>query len=522
MLLNRFMADWGGPLDDRWWQGGNVVYLGDQSIAGPGAELKVPTVWRAINVMAGAIASLPLDVFRHVDPKHPDLGKEIAFNEPWRTKLRRKPVRFQTSHRWRMHMVGRVLLAGNYYALKVGAPGQPPDGLFPLDPSRMKITDVGRDGSLTYQYKTSQGKDQTYGQDEILHVRGYSQDGICGVSVIDLMRDTTQLALANRVQRATFVKNEMRPSVSIEAPKALSDKAWERLQTGYAAAFGGPRNAGKVIVLEEGSKINPFQITSRDAQYIESEHFLIEEFLRFVGVPAVLVGHGDKTSTYASAEQFFQSFITHGVFPWTSNIEEELTCTLFDDDEDLFAEFNLDALLRADSTARANFYKVMVELGVYTRNEVRALENKNPLDGLGEPLTPLKAGGAPIPVAPEPAPPETKEPAAPTKVPPKAPTKVPGKAERLAAGIARRLVRKEVSALQSLARRYAADPAGWAEQLDAFYARHADLLVDDLDIDPLEAAAYVARQRGAVAAGLGVIETWESDRPAELVEMALG
>lgn len=517
-LLSRLMADWGGPLDDRWWRGGNVVYLGDQSIAGPGAELKVPTVWRAVNVLAGAIASLPLDVFRHVDQAKPELGKVVAINEPWRAKLRRNPVRYQTSHRWRMHMVGRVLLAGNYYALKMGAPGMPASSFFPLDPSRMKITDVGRDGSLTYQYKTAQGKTETWGQDEIFHVRGYSTDGICGVSVIDLMRDTTQLALANRVQRSTFVRNEMRPSVSIEHPKALGDKAWERLKEGYAAAFGGPRNAGKILVLEEGAKINPFAFTSRDAQYIESEHFLIEEFLRFIGVPGVLVGHSDKTSTYSSAEQFFQSFVTHGVFPWTANIEEELTCSLFEDDEDLFAEFNLNALLRPDSTARALFYKVLVELGVYTRNEVRALENKNPLEGLDEPLTPLNMGGAPLQVAPEPAPPEGTKPPA-KKAPPAPPAT--GKASRLAAIIAGRLVRKEIAALQSLAKRYAADAPGWAEQLQAFYARHEEMLVAELELDPLMAAAYVARQKEEAGRNLAAIEGWESTRPAELALMAL-
>jgi HK97 family phage portal protein len=522
-LLARLLGaspTWGSAYDSRWWTTGSVVNLADRGVSGD-AALKVATVWRSVNVLAGAIASLPLDVFRYVDPTRPELGKEVAADEPVRNLLRKRPNAAQTSYRWRHHMVGQLLLSGNYYAQKIGAPGEVPEQLYPLNAANMRIVDVGKDGSLTYEYRTRTGATERLAGEQLVHVRGFSADGLTGVSVIDLMRETTSLALSNRLQRASFVRNEMRPSVVITHPGELGDKGRDNLQKGYKRAFGGPTRAGEPLVLEEGADVKPFQITSRDAQYVESEHFLIEEFLRFIGVPGVLVGHADKTATYASAEQFFQSFVTHAVYPLATNIEEELTASLLADEaEDLFVEFNLMGLLRPDSAARAQFYKVLVELGVFTRNEVRALENRNPLEGLDEPLTPLNMGGAPLPVAPAKAPP--------AQAPAKESEPADDQAARMrvllrtvVSATAARLVRKEVAALQSLAKRYAADPSGWAAQLRTFYSRHVDLLVEDLGLDRDLAEAYAKRQEIAARASVAAIEAWEATCPSWLADLVM-
>jgi HK97 family phage portal protein len=535
-LLARFMAATpsGDPFDDRYYTGGSVVVHDRGTAAATAEPERIATVFRAVNVLAGAVASLPVDVFRYVNPERPQDGKRVAFDLAQRDLLRRRPNGAQTSHRWRHHMVGTVVLGGNYFAQKVGPYGRPPAQLFPFRQGAVEVADVAADGTLVYKFTPKAGAPRFLTSDEVLHVRGYSRDGFTGVSVVDLMRDTSELALSNRTQRKNFVKNEMRPSVTITHPTELSEAARTNILNGYVRAFGGPTRAGKPLLLEEGAKVEPFQITSRDAQYIESEHFLIEEFLRFLGVPGVLVGHADKTSTYASAEQFFQSFVTHGLYPLVSNLEEELTAALLASEPDAFVEFNLDGMLRPDSTARSAFYRVMVELGVFTRNEVRAMENRNPLPGLDEPLTPANMNaGNPAASAPAPARRSLPAPAADpadadapvvdlrVEVDDQATPVVRALLERVLTATAGRLVRKEVAALQSLARRYAADPAGWREKVAEFYGRHVDLLVDDLALDPEAARGYVERQQTEALADLASIETWPATRPEELVDLAL-
>ncbi len=531
MLGERFLGLGGNPFDNRNYTSGSIVdHTGSGAVAGP---LKIAAVWRAINVLAAGVAVLPVDIFRQLyGPSGKKAGKEILVRDPRRRLLRRRPNNIQTSYRWRHHMMGHLLLGGNYYLHKMGDP-EMPEQLWPLDPARVQVTDLRSNGSLIYRYTTTKGEPKELQQSQVIHLRGFSLDGITGVSVVELMRQTTSLAESGRVQRASFMRNELRPSVVVKHPKAIGDVAADNIKKGLKRAYGGPNKAGEALILEEGADIAQFGFSSRDAQVVEGEHFLIEEFLRFIGVPGVLAGHADKTATYASAEQFFQSFITHGIYPWTRNIESELDFSLFgEDEEDVSAQFNLDALLRPDSAARATFYRTMVEMGILTRNEVRELENRDPLEGLDEPLTPanMNQGGPPAPPAAPPPrqmrPPMDDEP----------PEDDDEEADSRARAIARRriasLVRKEVLAVaggggggrnRGLAERYASDTAGFAREVRTFYDRHAVTLAEELELPAPAARAYCDEQLAALlSSGVAALASWETDRAAALERLALG
>lgn len=517
----------------RWWAAGNAfesrlwpgldgsVYSSEagESVSATRA-LSISTVYRAVNVLAAAVAVLPLDVYEPL-PR----GKRVAEGDKTRRLLRRRPNRLQTSFRWRHHLVGHVLLGGNYYAQKV----RDADGnivqLFPISPDRIELKEVGAGGEPVYEYRKEGAAPALLGARDVLHVRGFSLDGARGVSVLELMREHVGQGIAAQRQRSNFVRRELRPSVVVKHPAPLTPVAEANIIAGYQKSHGGPGNVGGVFVLGEGADVAPFQMSNRDAQWVEGESFRVEDFLRFLGVPGVLVGHADKTATYASAESFFQSFVTHSVWPITGNLEDELSIGLYDDegDEDRFVEFNLSAMMRPDSTARSAFYRAMVELGILTRNEVRALENRNPLDGLDEPLTPsnMTVGTEPEP-EPEPAP------------APPAPATPPADEEKARAlGIVRaaaaRVVRREVMHLagggaeRGLAARFAGDPTGWRKAVTKFYgAEHADFARSVLGLPPAVAARYCSEQAASVlAGGVGVVATWEADRVPYLERLAL-
>ncbi len=527
MLLARYMAEALDPFDDRIYTTGSVVHLGGDFSAGePETAYKVSTVWRAVNVLAAAVAVLPVSVFRRL-PK----GKETARDVPLHNRLRLMPNRMQTSFRWRHHLMGHVVLGGNYYAQKIMV-GSEIQQLWPLDPARMRVENLRGDGTIEYVYTKKNGQREPLTQEQILHVRGFSLDGIVGVSVFDVMRDLVSQALAAQRQRTVFLRNELRPSATVSHPKELKPESRESLEKSLQSAFGGPTKAGRIVVLDENMELKAFSISSRDAQFIESEGFRVEEFLRFVGVPGVLVGHADKTATYASAEAFFQSFKDHNVFPWTRNIEQELTVSLLGGDQDeLFVEFNLDAMLRPDSTARATFYRALVELGIYTRNEVRELENRNPLPGLDEPLTPknMDVTGAEKDTSPAPAP--RRAPPPPDGDEEGQDGDEDGRRSRrvslILKGAVTRILRKENLAIvggagkKGAADRYASDPAGWKRWVRDFYEEHARLVSEVLAIEPAAAEKYCARRRDVVLEGGLLAMPDERSRGAELEHLAL-
>jgi len=507
--------------DPRVWTPGNVIHMDGLSTSSE-AALKVSVVWRAVNVLAAAVAMLPINVYRQRET----IGKDVDRSNPWRAPLRLRPNRLQTSFRWRQHLVGQVLLAGNYYAQV-----RPDRQLWPLDAERMRLLEVRSDGGLRYEYAQRNGGPVVLEQEQVLHIRGFSRDGVVGMGVLDLMRDAVaQKTMAQRARTASF-RNGLRPSVVIKHPGELGDTGRDNLLSGFKKAYGGPDRAGETMVLDEGMSIEAFTLSARDAQFVEGENFLVEEFLRFVGgVPGVLVGYADKTATYASAEAFFQAFATHCVAPLTKNIEQELTTALFPDEAgDVTVEMNLEGLLRGDSGARATFYRTMIELGVYTRNEVRAMENRNPLPGLDEPLTPLNMDRG---TRPEPAPPAQPRRPVPPPVEPDdddedaRASRLRGLARSAAAGV----VRKEILAIagdsrrKGAAQRYAGDPAGWQAWLARFYGEeHPARVASALLVDSAVAARYCEAQLAAVRrGGVGEVMSWEETRVPLLERLALG
>jgi HK97 family phage portal protein len=523
-VLGRYWAS-GNPSDERYWPSSQVLQTEAGEQVTTRSALGVSTIYRAVSVLAAATALLPLDAF---DPLPDGEGKRVSTDGAARRLLRRRPNRAQTHYRWIHHMVGHVLLGGNYYAQKVRRPGGPVEGLFPLNPATIKPKEIQPDGSLVYELTRKDGTQTRLGSDSILHVRGFSEDGFSGVSVLELMREHVGQSLASVRQRSNFLRNELRPSAVIKHPSALGPAAEKHLQEGYQNAHGGPGKAGGAFVIGEGADIVPWTVTSRDAQWVEGEGIRTEDFLRFIGVPGVLCGYADKTATYASAESFFQSFVTHSLWPVSGNVEDELTVCLFDDegDPERFCEFNLDAMLRADSAARAAFYRTMIELGVFSPNEVRGLENRNSYEGGDTRYIPanLAPAGQPRPAAvqaPAPAPqggPQDAQAA-----------EAWGAVTSIVRATAADVVRREVLHLvgapgqKGLAVRYAGDASGFARQVRDFYAHHAETVRRRLPSLPAEVAARWCDEQAAavMSGGVGVTERWETERVPVLERLAL-
>jgi HK97 family phage portal protein len=142
-------------------------------------------------------------------------------------------------------------------------------------------------------------------------------------------------------------------------------------------------------ILDSGTAYSPIQMSSVDNQTVETRRFQIEEICRAFGVAPIMVGHSDKTSTFASSEAFFAAHVKHTLAPWHALWTQRIDEFLLDGAGPLWAEFDTRYLLAGSMADRATWARTMAELGIYTRNELREEEGKDPLPGLDEPLTPL-------------------------------------------------------------------------------------------------------------------------------------
>src|ERR1039458_4060097 len=166
------------PDSDYWYHG-----MGSRSAAGPevspGSATRLAAVFACTRVCAETLASLPVGIYR----ERKSGGRDAATDHPAQ-ELFLTPNPWQTGMEFFEMMQAHLELRGNAYALKVTGNGRAIDQLIPLHPDRVRVY-LLPDNRLRYEVTAySSGQIDRYSQDEILHMRGWSFDGIMGISTV--------------------------------------------------------------------------------------------------------------------------------------------------------------------------------------------------------------------------------------------------------------------------------------------------------------------------------------------------
>lgn len=345
----------------------------------PANAMRVSAVYACVRILAETVAQVPLLLYR----RHGD-GRDRATDHPLYPLLHDAPNEYQTSFEFREMMQGHVSLRGNAYARKIYSRGQLQE-LIPLHPDT--VSAEGKNGKMIYKVTDEMGRQQERTSREIFHVRGMSSDGYLGLSPIHVARDIIGMTITTENYGATLFRNGAKPGGILKHPSHFKDKSTRDRVRDSWDEFTGGNNAGKTAVLEEGMEWVKVGMTSEDAQYLEQRKFQISEIGRIFRVPAILLQHDDKTSTFASAEQFMLSFVVHTMTPWFTRWEQAIRQQLLTPEDraaGVSAEFLMDGLLRGDTKSRYEAYASAIDKGWMMRNEVRVRENLDPIDGLDE------------------------------------------------------------------------------------------------------------------------------------------
>jgi HK97 family phage portal protein len=262
------------------------------------------------------------------------------------------------------------------------------------------------DGSLRYIYTLSkpdsQGKtEHVLYEDQVLHIRGLGFDGIMGYSPIAIARQAVSLGLATEEFGGTFFGNGATPGGVLEHPGIMDDTSYERLKNSWEARHKGLENSSRVAILEEGVKYHQIGIPMDDAQFLETRRFQKEEIAMVFRVPPHMLADLEK-ATFSNIEQQGLSFIVNSMLPWFVRWEQRVSLSLLLPRErrQYFAQFLVDALQRGDIKTRYDAYAVGRQWGWLSINDVRELENMNPISGGDEYLLPLNM----VPLGKEPPP----------------------------------------------------------------------------------------------------------------------
>jgi HK97 family phage portal protein len=369
------------------------------------SALRVSVVYACVRVISEDIAKLPINIWREKS----DGGREEATDHPL----------YEILHRPNRHMsIKNLLLAlgasygfrGNGIAVILRDERGRETGLWPVHPGSVTIYE-SFDGALFYAISRRTTLENAILRNvpimvpdyDVFHVRGLTFDGIVGLSPLAQLRESIGIALAGENMSSGMLANGAQPTGVLKHPDQISAEAAANLRESWSARYSGASNTGKTIVLEEGMSWEQLSMTSVDAQFLEQRKFTVEEIARGFRVPLHMIGMLDRM-TNNNVEALTKSYYDQALMPALEFIEAEFS-RAFRLPPDIYVEFDVSALLRADYKARQEGKKLMTQTGAMKMNEWRVSEGFNP-DPAGDVyLRPLNTAyvnseGKPVMVAP--------------------------------------------------------------------------------------------------------------------------
>jgi HK97 family phage portal protein len=344
------------------------------------SAMRTAAVYACVRVISEAIASLPLRLYRFENGLVPEPNNTLY------DILHTSPNSEMTSFVFRETLMSHILLYGNGYAQILRDGLDRITALYPLLPNKIDVCRNPDNGQLFYTYWRD--RDETRPQEksggvalrkeEVLHIPGLSFDGLVGYSPIALAKNAIGMAIATEDYGASFFANGANPGGVLEHPSTLRDAT--ALRETWEALYKGAKNSHRIAVLEEGLTFHAIGIPPEQAQFLETRKFQLNEIARVFRVPPHMIGDLEK-STFSNIEQQSMEFVKYTLDPWVVRLEQSMNQTLLSPSErkKYVIKFNLDGLLRGDYSTRMNGYAIGRQNGWLSANDIRKLEDLNPI-----------------------------------------------------------------------------------------------------------------------------------------------
>jgi HK97 family phage portal protein len=325
-----------------------------------------------IRVRSEMLASIGLHLFA----RDAQGGRSRADDNPLYDVLHSVANPTTTAFEFRELMIRDLDLTGNCFAAIERNSAAQVIALYHLDPMAVVVEKLN---SGRLRYKVS---GQTLLQEEVLHVRGPSRDGILGQSPLTISRGVFGLALTQQTTAGSVAQNAVRTSGVMTFAEKLGTTARDAIRTSIQDFTSGGEKSGSVLVMDNDAKFTPLTISAGDAEFLASRKLSAEDVARLFGVPPTVIGITDK-ATYSNTEQEARALVQNALGPLAARIEAAMARCLLSAEERkaLYVEHDLSSLLRGDVASRFEAYRVGREIGALSPNDIRKKENEPPIAG---------------------------------------------------------------------------------------------------------------------------------------------
>ena len=382
-----------------WFRGGSATFSGVD--VNEVTALNYTAVYAAVQILANTIGSLPMELRQ----ASKDGFSEEARNHPLWDILHDAANPDMDAMQFRETMQGHVATWGNAYAQQIRDGAGRLEALWPLRPDWMRIERSDATGRLLYRYRTQSGQERIFQRSEIFHLSGWGFDGIQGYSPISMARQAIALGMGTEEFGSRFFANGANHGGVLQhpGPGGLTTEAHDRLRKEFAEKTQGLENAHKPLILEEGMTWKSIGIPARDAQFLETRRFQLEEVARMYRIPLHLLQNLDK-ATFNNIQELGISFVTYTILPWKVRWQKAINTQLLTRQErraGLFSNLKTKALLQGNIEQQSAFYTQGRQWGWFTPNDIMRFENLPRIpadkggDNYSQPLNMIPAGSTP-------------------------------------------------------------------------------------------------------------------------------
>lgn len=376
-------------------------WLGTSSIASSGVQVTSATaqLCAAVNICAKLISdgcSLPVSPYRVVDGQKESIqsGSPDPTFDTVVGLVHRDANPFQSAQAFRKTITRDALLTGNGFGFVNRNPFGEPVELIRLAPGAVAVETDDLTGEPVYRINLQGGGYRLETHQNILHITSgiKADDGVCGISIVDLAREDIGLALILTDTVSRVFKNNSRPGGVLTFPNKLAQDALTKIGTAWSTGFNG-ENQGRTAVLDNGAT---YSVVQTPLSENDAEKLLIQANVaickHFNVHPAIALELG--RATWANASEANKQFLKYTLKPhheeWTSAYRRTLLTP--EQRASYGFEFETSDFTQADLETRWSAYQTARSSGVMTANEIRQREGLPRLDDpaadtLGNPYT---------------------------------------------------------------------------------------------------------------------------------------
>lgn len=346
------------------------------------AVMGIPAFSRGVTMIAKTISSLPIHLFY----KDSNGNLEKVDNHPYLSLIKDYPNPYMTGETLRQTAQNHLLVYGNCYIKIARNNAGRPAELYLIHPNNIQLEIDSNTGNPVYKHNSSTGQ-KTYHHNQIIHIKGSSFDGLAGANPLRRYGRTFGIILAAETYGLKVFENGAATNYFITIPESyelLNEEQLSELSRSWASNYSGINNAGKVGVLPPGLDVKSFKVSADELQLLQTRQFHIAEIARILNIQAHLVGDMSN-ATFSNIEHQSIEYLQHTINPWLVAWEQTLNNYLLGPSmSGYFFQFNRDAVLRTDTKSRYEAHSIALNNGILSIDEVRAIENLNPLpNGLG-------------------------------------------------------------------------------------------------------------------------------------------